>query len=96
MAYDGPGVTRGSALGGAVLFGGSGTICCGDNDTWRFLGGQWTRLAVPLVPPASYDQAMAYDPTTGAIVMNGGQSAWSNEGDFGLVTMSTTWRFVVV
>jgi hypothetical protein len=42
------------------------------NDTWTYRGGAWTQLAVA-GPPTRWDEAMAYDPADGYVVLFGGE-----------------------
>jgi hypothetical protein len=84
MAYD-------SRTGQLVLFGGFGGL--GDDppldDTWTWNGTTWTQLNPPTSPPARERASMAYDPSTGQLVLFGGygpgylHDTWTWDG--------TTW-----
>jgi hypothetical protein len=58
-----------------LLFGGTGTSGALD-DSWRFVGGTWSPLAVSgSVPSARSDAAATYDTTDGSVLIFGGLSA---------------------
>ena len=74
MAYDG-------ASGTIVLFGGSGSCGVGCNDTWDWNGVTWTQLiasgctnACTNSPPGRFEQSMAYDAVTQAVILFGGNT----------------------
>ncbi len=79
MAYD-PGT------GQLVLFGGEGYQGDRDSglflgDTWTWDGSNWTEQSPAQSPPARYGSPMAYDPSTGQLVLFGGQGYVSYLGD---------------
>src|SRR5690349_2026869 len=55
------------------------------NDTWMFLGGNWTKLSPPLSPSARYAPAMAYDGGDGYVLLFGGSTPAAGLND--------TWKF---
>jgi hypothetical protein len=55
------------------------------NDTWTFSReNRWSQLSPATIPPARQGAGMAYDPTTGTVVMFGGCPGWDT-------TMNDTW-----
>lgn len=72
-----------------ILFGGqTGTGCylfggCAINDTWNFVGGNWTNVTGTLTgtPPARWASGMAYDSGSGSVVLFGGGSSASASAD---------------
>jgi hypothetical protein len=69
MAYD-------AARGYVLLFGGIEAAATGGrvtDDTWRWDGAAWMKLAPATVPPARHDAMMAYDAVRDRIVMFGGR-----------------------
>lgn len=82
-------------LGGVLLFGGMGCYgpflgwmgsCTGErNDTWEFVGGAWSAVAVHGSPLARAAAAMAYDPRGHVIALFGGYS--------GTGFLRDTWRW---
>jgi hypothetical protein len=86
-----------SSAGFVLLFGGcelsdlfrcSGTYL---NDTWEFSHGLWTQLYPEPAPPPLAQASMAYDSTTGTVVLFGGQGgAWNaTNPDY----QNFTWEF---
>jgi hypothetical protein len=84
MAYD-------TATSQLVLFGGYGTgntpLEATLGDTWTFNGSAWSEAGPSTSPPALANSSMAYDPTSGQIVLFGGflASGTSENG--------TTWSW---
>jgi hypothetical protein len=72
MAYD-PSSER------IVMFGGSVRTCTGtcidtfSNETWTFDGTTWARVPTASAPPPSNFGALAFDPSSDALVLAGGQ-----------------------
>ena len=86
MAYD-------ASTGDVILFGGQGADLTGANgysgllgDTWSWNGATWTELAPSTSPPARSGASMAYDASTGDIVLYGGS------GVHGLLNDTWTWN----
>jgi hypothetical protein len=81
MAYD-------PQMHASLLFGGgNGGIypAVRYNDTWTFSReNRWSQLSPATIPPARQGAGMAYDPTTGTVVMFGGCPGWDT-------TMNDTW-----
>ncbi|MCI4336089.1 MAG: hypothetical protein L3K17_02690 [Thermoplasmata archaeon] len=82
--------------GYAVLFGGTtgATTSNGDfNDTWTFVGGQWTNVT-PVSPtssnnpPSRWREAMTWDAADGYVLMFGGTNAGATTTPF-----ADTWAF---
>lgn len=68
MCYD-------AADAAVVLFGGYDNSIGGDkSDTWEYVGGNWTQVGGGLTPNPRSDAGMAFDPTTGSVVLFGGES----------------------
>jgi hypothetical protein len=95
------GLVYDAAANELVLFGGhNGTSSNAKtyaylNDTWVLPGnpldgGRWARLSPPVSPPARAEPMMAYDPTTGAVILFGGYSQYGSAlpQEFG-----DTWSF---
>ena len=95
------GLVYDAAANELVLFGGhNGTSSTAKtyayfNDTWvlpgnPLAGGKWTPLSPPVSPPARAEPMMAYDPTTGAVILFGGYSQYGSAlpHEFG-----DTWSF---
>jgi hypothetical protein len=82
LAYD-------AATHSTVLFGGSGAFVPGPvyGDTWIWRGG-WTQLSPANSPPARGGAGIAYDPTTGTLVLFGGSDN-SNKG----AVFGDTWTW---
>ncbi len=68
-------------LGGLLIFGGcEGGVPWGDssycsvmtNETWVFVGNQWENLTGPVAPSPRLTPMMAYDPSTGGVLLFGG------------------------
>jgi PKD repeat protein len=57
---------------GVLLFGGYTNTAL--NETWTYLGGNWTELASPLVPTPRFSDALAFDPAANATLLYGGES----------------------
>jgi hypothetical protein len=85
MAYD-------AATGNTVMFGG-GRSPRGQfhlfNDTWTWDGTTWTEQHPATGPEARLGAAMAYDPATGNVVLNGGLNDHALNGTF--TWDGTTW-----
>src|SRR5437588_1774835 len=63
------------ATGNLVLFGGINNVAGNityPQDTWRFDGTTWTKLATAVTPPGRQWAEMAYDESTGEVVLFGG------------------------
>ena len=73
-----------------LLFGGyDSSTGLTNNETWTFVGGQWTELSPANLPPTRWRGAMAYDAGDGYVVLFGGTAtAASTTGQ------SDTWEFV--
>lgn len=73
--------------GGYVLlfggFDGSGYLFL--NDTWSFVGGNWTQLKPLVTPPARGAASMAYDARSQKVILFGG-SDWATN-------LADTWQF---
>ena len=79
------------ALGGDVLFGGSGPL----NDTWLFRAGSWQQLIAPTActpvsgptpcPSAREESSLSYDASDGYLLMFGGYN--------GSADLSDSWAF---
>jgi hypothetical protein len=72
-----PGIAYDAATHSTILFGGSNArlpdgVVYGDTWIWR---SGWTELSPPASPPARSAPGMAYDPTTGTVVLFGGENA---------------------
>jgi cysteine-rich repeat protein len=67
MAYD-------SRRNVTVMFGGSGTVFVRENDVWEFDGTTWVERtpSTGLMPSPRVFASMAYDPTTGELLLTGG------------------------
>jgi sugar lactone lactonase YvrE len=76
MAYD-------AAFSQVLLFGGegNGTGFPFLNDTWTWNGTTWTQLAPVTSPEARFSATMAYDPSSGQVVLFGGGSNSGFLGD---------------
>jgi PKD repeat protein len=88
MAFD-------AADGYLLVFGGlecaNASACVTGNDTWRFAGGTWSRLATPVAPPPRIGAGITYDDTNGSVVLVGGAGA-SAYGSY-LSPLNGTWTF---
>ena len=73
--------------GYVLLFGGLGASGF-RADTWKFVGGSWTRLSPATHPTARYGAAMTYDAKDGYVLLFGG---YESPDDF---TVGDTWKFV--
>lgn len=88
------GVVYDTAMGKVVVFGGctsgafTGLDCNATNELWAFSGDVWTQLHSGISPSARVLPQMAYDPTTGSIVMFGGLSGYPNN-----TALNDTWEF---
>jgi hypothetical protein len=87
MAYD-------AATDSTVLFGGSSAFVPGVSydDTWVWHGG-WTQLSPATSPSARGSAGMAYDASTGTVVLFGGEDSATNGSVFGDTWTwdGTTW-----
>jgi galactose oxidase-like protein len=74
--------------GYVLLFGGysTGACSCALDDTWSFVGGQWTQRIPTVYPPATYLASMAYDAKDGKVVLFGGYNG--TIGD-----LNSTWTY---
>lgn len=76
-------------LGCLVLFGGvagagHSTVV---NDTWKFVGGNWTKLHPAQSPLTGLGPAVAYDTADGYLLLFGGRSSWNGSDT------NETWVF---
>jgi len=80
MSYD-------PVTGTLILFGGwlGGGLSDNTNDTWSFNGTTWTRLVPHRSPPDLCHTAMAFDTTSGQLVLFGGFDGTGTEDE--------TWTF---
>jgi hypothetical protein len=78
MAYD-------AADGYVVMFGGTNSAGTAYSDTWKFVGGNWTKLTVTGSPPGRYRASMAFDPAGNDTVLFGGCTSSCPD--------STTWTY---
>ena len=68
MAYD-------AATQTILFFGGESNcnpVCAPSNATWSWNGGTWVLLSPPAKPPARLDASLAYDASTGTVLLFGG------------------------
>ena len=85
-ARAGAAMTYDPATGNVVLFGGYSDSGSGYlNDTWTWNGSTWTQQTPTSSPPVEYGSAMAFDSSTGNVVLFGG------EGDG--VANNDTWTW---
>ena len=73
----------------SVLFGGCALTCDAAHtfgDTWAFAHGNWTELHPSTSPSARWNPRMAYDPSTGSIILFGGTPDGSS-------LLNDTWSF---
>lgn len=89
-----------AADGYALLFGGYGeggesSIVGALNDTWSFVGGNWTQLHPNYSPAPLWGASMAYDPTDSATILFGGWTCGNPPaGSTCVATLSNdTWSF---
>ncbi len=92
----GAGFAFDAADGFLVLYGGRNGSDPGSytfyHDTWSFSGGQWTKLTpTGKTPPAVSQPQFTFDPTTGAVVLNGGYAANVTAGT--PTPIPYTWTF---
>jgi Galactose oxidase, central domain len=71
--------------GYVVMFGGTNAAETPYSDTWKFVGGNWTKLNVTGNPPARYRASMVYDPAENYSVLFGGCTSTCPD--------STTWAY---
>ena len=85
----GPAITYDQGTHATVLFGGSGAFIPGPlyNDTWVWRDG-WKQLHPATSPPARQTAGIAYDPTTGTVVIFGG---WDNTNNGSVFGDTWTW-----
>jgi galactose oxidase-like protein len=85
MAYD-------SVHGQVVLFGGqaylNGTVL---NDTWVWDGSNWTQKTPQNSPPGRYSHAMAYDSSSGQVVLFGGNGGNADVYEGGILNDTWVW-----
>ena len=82
--------------GKLIMFGGFDGITVASDDTWAYdpSSNTWTNLKpAGTVPQVRYAQAMAYDPSTGKIVMFGGGAGGSVGADTPTVLFNDTWAY---
>jgi len=85
MAYD-------AADGYVLLFGGIGTSSVNGgflSDTWTFLAGKWTHLAIKIHPMFRSEATMTYDAADGYVVLFGGISTTTPSGFH-----SDSWKYL--
>ena len=83
MAYD-------ASTGDIVLFGGADDSASGLlDDTWSWNGSTWSELAPSTVPPARMGASMAYDASTGDVILFGGSDSADSTG---LLNDTWTWN----
>ncbi len=74
------------------LFG--GLTAAGEvNDSWRWSGSAWVKLAPAASPAARHSHAMAYDEARSQAVLFGGRGAVTNCDGSGAFTCNGTWLF---
>lgn len=83
MAYD-------STDGYAVLFGGCTSSACSpaSSDTWKYVGGAWTKLSLSTHPSARVYMALSDDPAQAGVLLFGGSSSPATQ-----TPQSDTWLF---
>ncbi|NNN03693.1 MAG: hypothetical protein HKL87_06850, partial [Acidimicrobiaceae bacterium] len=76
LAYD-------PATGTMILFGGLDNSGGYLNDTWSWDGSSWSQMAItsPTSPSPRFLASLAYDPATQTMVLFGGNSAGTDDGD---------------
>jgi len=73
----GAGLGYDAATGAVVAFGGQsrhGRVVGPSRATWRWTGDGWTRMHLPADPPARSQALLATDPSTGRVMLFGGQA----------------------
>ncbi len=88
MAYD-------PTSGRVIMFGGFDDFGVRLNDTWAYdpVANTWTDLSPQgTLPPARSAQAMAYDPSSGRVIMFGGLSGSPNPSS-SLEGLDDTWAY---
>ncbi|MHB1493405.1 MAG: Kelch repeat-containing protein [Thermoplasmataceae archaeon] len=83
----------GSTTTGVVMFGGetfSGPNVSYLNQTWQYYSGSWINLTGTNSPPGMIGGAMQYDPSTGYIILFGGENSTSYFNNTWIFT-GTTW-----
>jgi len=86
MAYD-------VATKQLILFGGNifeNDTSLESSETWEWTGSDWVQLHPATSPPPLAEQAMAYDPATGQILMFGGLGGTPNTG---FSATNSTWAW---
>lgn len=83
--------TMDQAAGYVLLFGGYDSTDHLLNDTWTFVGGNWTELQAESPPQARAGAALAYDPTLGYAVLFGGYN--HTLACCGTDELGDTWMF---
>jgi hypothetical protein len=79
-------------LFGGSTFGGSSFFPPYLNDTWSYVGGNWTNLTSTVVtaPPGRESAPMVWDASDGYVVMYGGRGMFGNFSG----NLSSTWAYV--
>ncbi len=87
MAYD-------PALGAVVLFGGYDTSLESYlNDTWTFSNDTWTEESAAVAPAPRIGESFTYDPSSGALILFGGDRVNSSSFPVSLSPVNDTWSF---
>src|SRR5271155_1853104 len=83
-----PGMTGDGSGGGVTLFGGANQTGGNSfNDTWTYLGGNWTLVSTATAPAPRFAMAMTYDSADRSILLFGGWSV-NQPNSFG-----DTWTY---
>ncbi len=91
-ARDAASFTNDSADGYLLLFGGildTSTAPQPTNQTWSFVGGQWTELTESNAPSPRSSAGLAYDAADGYVLLFGG----SGTSGYTSVTFNDTWKY---
>ncbi len=95
-ARRGAGFVFDSSDGYLLLYGGHNATASGVTtylgDTWSFVGGEWTRRSPTGAPPAVSQPQMAFDPTSGYVVLNGGYASTGAGG--ASLPVRYTWEYL--
>jgi hypothetical protein len=89
------GLTYDATQGYVLLFGGwgesSGALL---NDTWSYVGGNWTQLVSAVAPPAREYATLGYDPNPGvALLFGGGIDSSLSSSDCLASVCGDTWEW---
>ena len=87
-------MTWDAADGYVLLYGGIGCgLTCKEVDTWSFSNGIWTNLTATTTgsPLFVYLAGMAFDPSTGKVILFGGYQAGSVDSDYTWSYHAGTW-----